>query len=402
MSQNVAVNTEGAQPFVIDFKEAFGRFIASHEKEWAHDRKLTLGASEAFNCMRQLVATKRGDEFGVEPDPDYEETWGATHRGNMVENFFVAPALQQQLPAIGLTLEFAGDEQQTLVDGRNSVTPDGLIFDVPVGPVVIKAGDRQILLPNVTTGVIGLEIKSIDPRATLDEERSKHYGQVQIGMGIVNTCTEHEVHYWVILYIDASFMDNITPFVIEYDPSIYQAAKARATQVWGFKKFSDAPAEGKLEGACDYCKFRKACGEAIVSRWKEAENDQYNAIDIEAIRPHVVELDNLRKRAEEAAAALDDAKQEFKDFLHMRRINKMNEEDFTFNWRTQRGKVTKSIPKLVAKIEELAAKLTAAGVETTVDMSEFESTGADFDVLTFKLKDNEDPKPRKVRKVKGA
>lgn len=399
-------SVEQREPFVIDFQAAFDRFIATKAKVWAHNRSTTLGASEAFNCLRQLVCEKRGGEFGVTVDEDYEERWGATHRGNMVEEFFVAPALQQELPAIGLTLEFAGDQQQTIVDGRNSSTPDGLIFDIPVGPVRIKAGGKVIDLPWVeaapgyTTGTIGLEIKSIDPRAILEEERAKHFGQCQIGMGIVREKTEHRPQYWVILYLDASFLDNIVPFVVEYNPEVYAAAKQRATQVWSFASVAEAPAEGKFDGGCDYCKFKHACGEAIVSKWKET-SEHYTPMDIEAAFPEVARLVVLRDQFNQAEHDLNEGKQAFKDWLSNRRLQRMNEDTFTFAWRTQKGKVNKSTAKMADKITELAARLTALGEETVIDFTEFESTGAAFDVLTFDLKDPDRPTaPKKTRKPK--
>jgi hypothetical protein len=328
--------TVSAAPFVIDFSAAFDRYIESIQKVWVHDRSTTAGGSEVFNCLRQLWFEKRGTEFGYAPDEDYSQAWGAMHRGNIIEDHFVVPVLRQELPKIGIGLEFAGKEQHTLVKDRNSATPDGLLTDVPNGPVLIKYRDKEILI-YVTDGCIGLEIKSIDPRATLEEEKAKHHGQAQVGMGLIRETTEWRPKHWVILYIDASFIDNITPFVVEFDPGIYAAAKRRAAQVWSIDDPMKIVPEGKFDKGCDFCRWRGACTDAILSAYATT-TEKYDAFDVADFDPVVQEFLATKQEAEEASERYEQAKQKIKDRLLERKINKVKSDAWSISWSTVKGR----------------------------------------------------------------
>ena len=96
----------------LDFKEILNNYMVTNQKVWVHDRSKTLGASEVFGCIRKAFFTKTS----APKDPDYKDSWGATERGNIIEDHFLVPAFQEHTPgdveAIGL-----GDEQETLIDG---------------------------------------------------------------------------------------------------------------------------------------------------------------------------------------------------------------------------------------------------------------------------------------------
>ena len=329
----------GNKPFVIDFKKVFDDYMANNQKVWAHDRSTTIGASEAFNCMRQLLMEKRGSEFSVSPDEDYNERWGAIERGNLIENYFVVPAMQF-LPK-PLRAEFVGDDQHTHVLVRNSATPDGLLTDVPTDrEIVIKYGDDEFLIPQVPTGCIGLEIKSIDPRAHLDEERTKHMFQSQIGMGIIREITDWKPEYWIILYVDAAWLDNIRPFVITYDPGIYSAAKKRANDIWRFENITDAMPEGKLDGGCKYCRWKRACGEAIVNEhasFSKKGPDPFLIAELDPIVRHAIQT---KEAADTAAQEHEAARQRVKDWLSENKHSKAGNENWSVSWSTSDGRPT--------------------------------------------------------------
>lgn len=325
------------EPYVIDFKKVFDDYMANNQKVWVHDRSTTVGASEAFNCMRQLLLEKRGSEFDVEPDEDYDERWGAIERGNLIENYFVVPAMQF-LPK-PLRAAFVGVEQFTHVLRRNSATPDGLLVDVPTDrPIVVRYGEDEFLIPQVPTGCIGLEIKSIDPRAHLDEERTKHMFQSQIGMGIIREVTEWRPEYWIILYVDAAWLDNIRPFVITYDPDIFETAKKRANDIWRFEKITDAMPEGKMDGGCKDCRWRRACGQALVDEHSNFSKEAVNPILLAQLDPLVLDAINKKEIAEAAAEAHELARVRVKDWLTEHRYSKASTEGWNLNWFTTDGK----------------------------------------------------------------
>lgn len=358
---------EKTSSFVIDFKAVFDNYMAKNQKVWAHDRSTTVGASEAFNCMRQLFCEKRAEEFDIEPDETYEERWGAIERGNIIENHFVVPAMDY-LPNPVEAL-FVGDDQYTHVLQRSSATPDGLLINVPTDrEIIIRYGDDEFTIDRVPTGCIGLEIKSIVPRAHLDEERTKHMYQSQIGMGIIREITDWKPEYWVILYIDASWLDNIKPFVITYDPKIYKVAKKRATDVYKFKNIKEAMPEGKLDGGCKYCRWRQACGEAVVSEIKNFSGTDLSPVALAELGPLVEKALDLKVKAEEADLAYAEAQQRVKEWLTNNRKSKAKSENWAVSWSTSEGK------------ESLDKKaLEAAGV----DLKKYMKKGAPYD--TFRI-----------------
>lgn len=325
------------EPFVIDFKQVFDNYMEANQKKWVHDRSTTVGASEAFNCMRQLVCEKRGKELGIEPDEDYVERWGATERGNIIENHFVVPAMEH-LPA-PLSAKFVGDAQHTHVLARNSATPDGLLINVPRDqPIIIKYGGDEFVIDQVPTGCLGLEIKSIDPRAHLDEERTKHAYQSNIGMGIIRETTKWRPEYWIILYVDAAWLDNIRPFVITYDPSVYKAAKRRAQAVWQFTDIKQAMPEGKLDGGCKYCRWKRACGEAIVMEHKSLNKDALSALQLTELDPLVVDAINKKEIAAAASEAYATAQERVKAWLSENKRAKATSENWSVSWTITEGR----------------------------------------------------------------
>lgn len=353
-----------AESYVIDLKAVFDKYMASNQKKWAHDRSTTLGASEAFDCMRKLVYEKRGDEFGAEPDEEYVERWGATERGNLIENYFVVPAMAH-LPE-ELSFILGGDDQKTHVLSRNSATPDGLIVGVPNGPVEVRYGDNVFLLPSVTTECIGLEIKSIDPRAVLEEERTKHHNQSQIGIGMIRETTDWEPEYWIILYIDAAWLDVITPFIVTYDPKVFEIAKLRAIKVYELDDPMKAWPEGKVDGGCKYCRWRKACGQGTVNQIAEYKADSSDPLDVAELDPLVVEYNSTQVTAAAAAEEHNLAAQRLKDKLAEKRLKKIGSPGWGVSWYSNKGRKTLDLKAMKAD---------------GIDVAKYEIPGAPYDVL---------------------
>jgi hypothetical protein len=362
--------------FTLNFDAMFDAYIAANQKTWAHDRSSTVGASEIFDCLRKVGAGKRYKEWGLTPDEDFTENWGATERGNIIENNFVVPALTTQVPE-GVTLQYAGGEQFTLVKDKNSATPDGLFTGLPAGHLQIIAGGKVIDIPDFTEGCLGLEIKSIDPRAILQEERAKHFGQTQVGLGLTRELTEWKPRHWLILYVDASFLNKFTPFLVTYDEKIFRAAQLRAPKIWAAKKLHDLPAEGKLDGGCDHCKWRKACGEAIVTEiGKTLDKQMKDPESIAAVENEVA--DYLDAKAVLAAAEKEFARtaQVVKDKLLARKIRKVKSDQWSVTWFPQNGKKSLDVKKMIA--------------DYGIDETEYEKIGAPFDVLKVTPKGKND------------
>lgn len=278
---------------VIDFKEAFDEWVKHTDKVWAHDRTKTVGASEAFGCMRKSWFAKNGGEV----NKDYEKSWGALRRGDIIEQHHVAPAITWFLEAFfnNARLIWAGDDQitHTSVDAPLTATPDGLVID---------ADDDALAhygIPSLGgTGCFHLEIKSVDPRVNLKEEKAIHRGQTIVQMGLTRETTEYRPNYAVILYVDASFFDDMEVFIVPFDPKTFEIAKVRAREVFA-KPLKAMTPEGKIDGGCEYCQFSDHCARELgLATPKDGEANAKNTPT-----KLMVELEELLK-AERSAASI--------------------------------------------------------------------------------------------------
>lgn len=359
-------------PLVMDFDAIFDAHIAATKRAW--DRSQSVGASEVFGCIRKAWYEKLGEQYGEKPDEEYLEDWGAMLRGTLYEEYHIAPAIKTQMPKVVHpdieVLYTAVDGQQTLVSGRASATPDGLITGLPVGcSIRVMAPKRgvDITIPNIVTDCVVIEFKTIDPRATLVEERTKHRDQTQVQLGAFHELTPHKPHYSIILYVDASFLSNMTPFVVEYDPTIYPIAKQRAEEVYAAKSASELPAEGRFGGDCAYCKWCIACGTERVGRIPEYDKDETATPETIALMDAKVQEINKRKAALAAAeVALEEAKEAAKSVLLSRNVRKMKGPGWTATWYSTEGKTSVNLKALEA---------------SGIDLEPFKVQGAPFDTL---------------------
>lgn len=251
----------------LDFEHGFNAFVDAHQKKWKHDRSQSVGASEAFGCLRKTFFGKNN----YPKDADYKNGWGALQRGDLIENHFVEPAMVWFLENLcgDARLIWGGKKQRTLIDGRLSATPDGL---------VVNADDDALVNYGVASlggsGCFTFEIKSIDPRVNLKEEKAVHRGQVQVQMGLTRKLTKYKPNYAVIIYIDASFFDDIDIFIVPFDQKTFDIANVRANSVYTIKNPAEIMPEGKYEGGCEYCPFQTVC--AVTNRVNTPDSGEAN------------------------------------------------------------------------------------------------------------------------------
>lgn len=353
----------------LDFEAMFDAWANDTQKTWAHDRSQSVGASEVFGCLRKAWFGKRGAEFGFLPDPGFKQSWGATKRGDLMENHLVVPAVEHGLPlqAPMASLLYAGGDQETIISGRASATPDGLIVDVP------KHALSKYGIADIGSDCFNLEIKSIDPRVSLQEEKAIHRGQVQMQMGLIRETTNYRPNYAVILYVDASFHDKISVFVVEYDDKVYQAGKKRAENVWKIDDPKKIAPEGKFDKACDYCAYQQAC--ALVTIGSVPAKDAAKKLDVdddEELAELIAAYREKKRQADRADHDFEVIKQAIKDRLAEKGKSRVWGEDYKVSWTTQNGRRT----------------LDREAMEADgIDLSKYEKEGAGFDKLTITLAD---------------
>lgn len=351
----------------LNFKDIFSGFIDANQKEWAHDRSESVGASEVFGCERQAWFKRFGEKNKFVVDYDYEPDWGATKRGDLLEEHFVVPAIRDHLPGAA-KLIIAGRQQKTLFHGYNSATPDGIILGLDADALSMY-GVEDI----GPSKCVVFEIKTIDPRVSLLQEKDIHFGQVQTQIGIIRETTEYKPDYAIIIYVDASFLSRIKVFKIEYEPAVWKAAQARATKIMTTEKAVDMSPEGKIDGGCKFCPWTSSCALVTTGSIPSDNSKKATQETIAQLNPFIERYKEVAKAKKEAEANFEDLKMQVKEALLRLGTRKLkNAGRWSATWYQQAGQ--KRIDH--AKLKE------ALGIE---DLEEYKTQGDPFDVLKITL-----------------
>lgn len=354
-------------------EKAFNDYVENNQKHWSHDRNSTVGASEIFGCHRQTFFNKRGEELGYECDEDFEESWGAMERGNTMEDHWVVPVIEwyfNEQDKSDIQIKFHGEDQHTLVSGYNSSTPDGLIVNAP-SDFLSEYG-----IEDIESDCVCFEIKSVDPRLTLDKEKFIHRGQTQQQMGVFRDTTEYQPKYAVILYVNCSFYDDINVFVIEYEDKTWKSAQIRANKVFTVDDPTKFHAEGLLDDGCKYCKWKQACADASereVPKPKIWEEEIAEGTDLDTI---VFNYIDVREEIKELEKERDHWKLSLTDILKEKEVNGLKGSEWGVKWTWNPGKET---------LDQAAMK------EDGIDPDSYKKQGKGFTKLTVTKKK---PKPK--------
>ncbi len=341
--------------------DILNEYVGGRDKVWGHDRTLTVGASEIGTCARKVYYLKNAEL----KDKDHIARWGAAQRGNLIEQHLVVPALRKRF---GNKLLWAGDEQQTFQEGALSATPDGLLVAVKTDVL------RHLGVKDIGANCLLVEIKSIDPRANLDKERHQHRLQAIAQLGLVRLKTDFKPNYVLLVYVDASFHDEVKEFVVKYDAETFAVLQKRATQILKAKAASDLRPEGWIAGGgeCETCPFKDPCGIERHALPSEKFKDK-------PVAPQrVAEMIDLCRAANELAKARDDSDAAFRTQQEV-----IKERLREWNLRKVPGVVTLSSVKgrVSYNQDDLRAAATAAGV----DVEKFMRIGEPTTRLTISL-----------------
>ena len=349
----------------LDFNGMFQAFSDSNEKEWKYDRNASVGASEAFGCIRKTYFKK----FQYDVDDGHEADWGAAKRGDIIENFFAVPATKAIMPE-GAELLYAGDEQETLRKGRLSATPDGLAVDLDSDALA------QLGIDDILSDCVVIEYKSFDPRANIKEAKEIHAGQTQVQMGLIHDLTEFRPEYAVVVYFNASWLSDIRPFVVKRDPKIYEAAKVRAKQVFDCTNPIDLMAEGKISGECSLCEFTQECAFTTGENFPKAKKK----IEDKEVLDRLALLAQRQKEygatEKEAAHEKKLIEAEIKEILRMADTKGAGDDRFTVSNSWCAGKKSLDTLALAADLQDMGKSI-----------EDYQTEGNGYERLTVKLKD---------------
>jgi hypothetical protein len=339
--------------------EALHAYAAATARQF-EGRESTVGASEIGQCARKIFYIKNADDhvYGAVPDADYDETFGAALRGQLIETYYWLPALRARF---GDKLLYAGDDQRSLVYEFLSATPDGLLID----PCVV------------------LECKSIDPRVRLDEPKPGHAYQAIVQVGLFRELTPHRPDSAIISYINASFLDDVVEFVVPFDPDVFEEAKRRAARIATALSADELKPEGWIAGGreCEHCAFNVACGRIRHAVPTRAVSEPPNPQFVAEIADLAREAKQRRGAVEASTAALRTAEHAIKERLRANNVRHVKHDGVTVTWSPIRGRPSYDMKR----IREAAAK---AGV----DLAEYETYGEPVDRLVIRIADPGDLK----------
>ena len=365
------------------FEDLFDEHIASNQKTWKQDRRLTVGASECFGCIRKTFFTKRGDDLGYAKDSDWFENWGAMERGNIIENSYIVPAFEEGLKRRGLKLIMAGDGQDTIIDGIHSATLDGLALPEDGGFLPTDFLEYYGISAEefVDQDSIVVEMKSFDPRLTLTHEKPVHRGQTQMQMGLIRDTTEYKPNYAALIYVNASWLDDIRVFIIPFDESAYRIGRERNDKVFGLDEPGLFAPEGKLDDMCQYCQFQTVCNEVTAKRvpnakkaLTKAEIADQNKELLDELRPIVLKRDDVKNQIKELTTELEVYNEEIRQDLIKHGTSRAVADDFKATYTYQQGRKTISKDKLI---------------EAGLDPEDFMVEGNGFEKLTVTVSKQE-------------
>lgn len=341
-------------------KETLDAYATSLKKEWSHDRKETVGASEIGACSRRTWFIKRSPEAPESPSSNY----GAALRGNIIEDNFWFPAMRQKY---GQSFMFGGSDQRTLTDDFLSATPDGLLIDLP------RDFLNRFDIEDMESDCILTECKSIDPRVDLRKEKEQHAFQVQVQLGLMNEKTNYKPKYAIISYIDASFLHEVTEFVIKFDPNIFDQAKKRAKEILTSESPEDLEPEGWILGGseCNYCPFVRICN-ALRQDVPEEDKAPVDAEVFESVKSLCSNYFNISTAIDDAETTKRRLQEEIKQKLRDSNVRKI---PGLVTWSSQKGRQSYDMKAL-----------KEAAVAAGIDIEKFSTVGDATDRLLVNYK----------------
>jgi hypothetical protein len=360
----------------IDFAKGFTQAVADNAKVW-EDRVTTVGASEAFGCIRGIYFTKvRPDLMDEVSDSDDGPNWGHTERGNLIENDFVVPKLRAMFGADKCL--YMGAEQKTFKDGRLSATPDGIVIDLP-SDALSMYGKADINGNSIATEIKTFGGAHAEPRKyVVDgkiryEAKLQHVGQNIIQMGAINKNTNFAPKTGAVLYVNPVNLKDIRVAIVDFDQGIYDHAKVRAESIYvAGKTAADFRAEGlKTTNGCTYCKFTDACQKIELSAFPDnklapSSIDPKVLAEVEKSVRHIASLRADYKKIEGQKKA---AEADLKDHLFNLRTNRLYGADWSVSISKRKGK--KALDK-------------TAMLEDGIDLEAYSKEGNPFFVTTIK------------------
>jgi hypothetical protein len=347
---------------MLDLKAAAKDWLTKRETGFAHDRSKTIGASEIGQCARKVWFEKKKGKSAYRAD--YHPPLGAAFRGDILEDHYttkvIAAAVAKQLgpPA---ELIWAGQENQMTIKAdawKLSATPDGLIINAPRNALA-NYGVEDILGDCLLT-----EVKSFDPRileATLP--KPEHIDQLNTQLGLLRKDGSYLPAFGILVYVNASFVDDIRIFPVQFDKFAFDNQVRRALAIMNAEKAEALRPEGLVAGGkeCAYCPFSHICLGFVPSMPKTKGAIDFDTADPaykNKVRSTVASLDMIRNHIKHWESAEAEAVARLKEAMilgNMRAASgKLTDgRAFDIKWTKAPGRETLLKDKIIKRLEEI-------------------------------------------------
>lgn len=221
-----------------------------HDTGLSLDRRDYVTASEISRCARQVFFEKQAmRNGGYSPEKGTgkpQRGYGYFERGHTIEAWFV-DNLTRGLRA-SVPLLYAGSNQRSFVRGYQSGTPDGAFM---------LTGERFKVL----------EVKSIDPRKKVSMlPQEGHVWQCTQNADLLEHALNRVCEGSILVYINASNYEEITPFEVPFDHALAERLEDRAKMIMEAVTPDQLYPEGAMNGSCDYCPFTRECSAVVRSQ----------------------------------------------------------------------------------------------------------------------------------------
>jgi hypothetical protein len=345
---------------MLDLKAAFEDWAAERSLGFDDDRSSTIGASEIGKCARKVAAEKALARQGKKPPK--QGSSGAAIRGDVMEDNVTVPLLEyaiaKQLP--GAKLVWASQKEQRRFKSetwRMSATLDGLIVNAP------RTALERYGITDIGSDCIVVEAKSFDPRKNENNfPDPAHIDQAIQQMGLLRASGEANPVWAIIVYVNASFYDDIKVYPVRFTSEAFDNLKRRALSIMGANDPMAVRPEGKIAGGkeCETCWMIDKCG-------GYAECVPHKAKDFETLPPGLRQqimsavgtYSNVSRQLEDLTARYEVAKATIKELLttantKSAKLKLKDGRSFSVSWR-------KYGPKKRTNMEAVAKALDAAG-----------------------------------------
>lgn len=320
-------------PIHLDLNEAMNEAIRDNPTRFTREDGLpfergatTVSASVIGTCARRIVFER--DSW--QTDPGYEEPLGLFDRGH-ADEAQLSLRLKQALLPVGIELMRTGSRQRTLVAPPLSATPDGIAVNTSKRTFTIPCDNEMITLKPGEEMVV--EFKSNDPRKNMRLEPA-HETQVKLQIELFHKCTKrHKPKHGLIIYVNTADHTQRLFFSVQRQPPTFISEQIdRATYLLETDDPSDAMAEGRWSGACQYCPYTLECGQAIIRHMPHDTAEQLRPEEAATLDLLLAQREIWRAKRDDYDTQSKQIEEEVKVWLHDHDVKKCKTDQYSVSW----------------------------------------------------------------------